>query len=263
MNTLLHKIRKPLLLILIGISGLNATAQTDWLNWNGVTVSGSLTEKLSARFGHTRAYNMSEKYQNVFNQTQLQLSYELTKRWDIQGGVQFITPTSDKKTRTRVFVRAAHTTRINKQFNWTNSLRIETNSKAETRFRERIILTTRLGLRKRLELLRLAPSVSYSLFYNIGGNPIRYYDENAVQIARQTPDGLHRSRLTINLNSKINSYLSVSLYYMRQQEFNLLVPETRKMNVLDPVRNRILRPFNNYNTLGITMQINLDPLLNK
>ncbi len=47
---------------------------------------------------------------------------------------------------------------------------------------------------------------------------------------------------------------------MRQQEFNLFVPDTRKMNVYDPLRNRTLRPFNNYNTLGVTAQIVLDPL---
>jgi hypothetical protein len=241
----------------------NADAQTEWQNWNGITVSGPLTDKLSAKIGHTRAYSLSNKYENTFNQNQFQFSYELNNKWDIQSGVQLITPDSSKDTRTRVYLRAAHITRISRKVNWTNSLRIETNSKNENRFRQRIKISSRLGLRKRLNVLNLAPSITYSLFYNIGGGPLRYYDENAQLVARQSPDGFHRSRLTINLNSKLTKYLSVSLYYMRQQEFNFLSAETRKINITDPVRNRVLRPFNNYNTLGITAQLNLEPFIKK
>lgn len=245
------------------VAALKSNAQTEWQNWNGITVSAPITKKLSARLGHTRAYNLSNNYESQFSQTAIQLSYELKKRWDIQSGIQFITPAGSKDTRTRIYVRGAHTVRLAKKINWTNSLRVETNSSNENRFRQRIIYTTRFGLRKRLDFLRLAPSVAYSLFYNIGGNPINYYDKEAVVIARQTPDGLHRSRLTLNLNSKISDYFSVSIYYMRQQEFNLFTPETRKMNIYDPVRNRTLRPFNNYNTIGITGQFNLEPLFKK
>ncbi len=254
---------KVIVLSVLCFAGSVTFAQTEWLNWNGVTVSGSLTDRLSARIGHTRAYSLTDKFENVFNQSHFQLSYELTKRWDLQGGLQLISTPDTSNTRTRIFLRAVYTSRISKKVNWTNSFRVETNSKNENRFRQRIILTTRLGLRKRLEFLNLAPSVFYSLFYNIGGGPIRYYDENSQLIARQTPDGLHRSRFTLNLNSKISPYLSISLYYIRQQEFNLLTPATRKMNVYDPVRNRTLRPFNNYNTLGLTAQFNIDPFIKK
>lgn len=238
-------------------------AQTEWQNWNGITVSSSLTDKVSAKIGHTRAYSLSDQFKNIFSQSQFQLTYQLNKKWDIQSGIQIIVPDSSKNTRTRIYLRAAYTTRINRKISWTNSVRIETNSKNENRFRQRMIISTRLGLRKRLDLLNMAPSITYSIFYNIGGSPIRYYDENNLLIARQTPDGFHRSRLTLNLNSKITKYLSVSLYYMRQQEFNFLTTATRKINVVDPIRSRIIRPFNNYNTLGITAQFNLDPLIKK
>jgi hypothetical protein len=256
------KLKKQLLLvIIINCSATQLYAQTDWLNWNGVTVSGSISNRFSARVGHTRAYNLSNNYTGVFSQSHLQFTYELNKKWDLQGGLQLIAPADTNETRKRVFVRVANTIRLTKNINWTNSLRAETNSKNENRFRQRIIFTTRLGLRKRLYFLKLAPSLSYSLFYNIGGNPIRYYDKDAQLIARQTPDGFHRSRFTINLNSKITNYFSLSFYYMRQQEFNFLTQHTRKMNVFDPVRNRTLRPFNNYNTLGLTAQFNINPLI--
>lgn len=237
-------------------------AQTDWQNWNAVEVQADLNRKLGLEAGHLRSYNMSDGYKGVFSQTSFQVKYELSRQWDLQVGLQLLVPDSSKETRTRIYIRAAHTWRISRELNWTNSLRVETNSKNENRFRQRVIFTTRLGLRKRLDFLNLAPSVAWSLFYNIGGNPIRYYDKDAQLVARQTPDGLHRSRFTLNLNSKVNDYLRISLYYMRQQEFNLFSSPTRQMNVYDPVRDRVLRPFNNYNTLGVTAQIVLDPLFN-
>lgn len=149
-----------------------------------------------------------------------------------------------------------------RKLNWTNAMRFEWHSKNENRFRQRIGLSTRLALRKRVTPLKLSPSVTYAVFYNIGGSPIRYYDKDAQLVARQTPDGLHRSRLTLDLNAKLTDYLRVSLYYMKQSEFNFLATDTRKMNVYDPVRNRTLRPFNNFNAIGLTAMVNLDPLFN-
>jgi long-subunit fatty acid transport protein len=201
-------------------------AQTEWQNWNALEVQGSITSKIALRGNFLKANDLTNGYKPTFTQVAFQASYDYNRQWDFQGGVQFITPATSRETRTRLFVRAAHTTRIANRFTWTNSLRAETNSKEETRFRQRIIFTTRLGLRKRLDFLNLAPSVAYTMFYNIGGNPIRYYDQEAQLIARQTPDGFHRSRFTLNLNSKVNDYLRISLYYMRQQEFNLFASDT-------------------------------------
>lgn len=239
-----------------------AISQTEWQNWNGVNVNASLTKKAGVSVGHTRSYNISEKYKNQFNQTAIQFSYEITKKWDVFGGVQFISPAFKRDVRTRLHVRAAHTMRLSKKVNWTNSLRFETNSKNENRFRQRVAVSTRIGLRKRLDFLNLAPSLSYTLFYNIGGNPINYYDKAGVVLINQTPDGFHRSRITATLNSKINNYLRISLYYMRQQEFNFLTKETRSMNVYDPVKQKISRPFNNFNCIGLTASVSLDPLIN-
>jgi hypothetical protein len=239
-----------------------AKSQSDWHSWNSVAANAEITKKLSATIGHTRAFNMSNSFAPTFSQTSFQLSYDHSRQWDFSTGVQFISPAqSTSGTRTRLFIRAAHTKRI-EQFNWTNSLRLETNSQNENRFRQRVIISTRLGLRKRLPFLNLSPSIMYSLFYNIGGNPIRYYDKENVLIARQTPDGFHRGRLTLNVNTKINDMLRLSVFYMRQHEFNFLSSDTRKMNVFDPVRNRVLRPFDNFNVIGLSLNVSVDDLFN-
>lgn len=255
--------RKSILLLvtlLFSFAWLQSKAQ--WQSRNAISVAVSLTDKVDLTASHLRAYDLNNKFNNIFYQSGLQVKYELSKRWDLSGNIQFLTGGASNETRTRAFIRAAHTYRLTKKINWTNSIRLETNSQNENRFRHRIGFATRLGLRKRLDFLNLSPSVTYQLFYNIGGTPIRYYNDSKQLIARQSPDGLHRSRIILNLNSKLNKYLNVSLYYMRQQEFNFLSTDTRKMNVYDPVRNRTLRPFDNFNTIGLSAQINLNPLFN-
>lgn len=250
-----------LLFFTIVLFANNIYAQREWKNWNGITVQIPVVKKLDFQLGHTRAYNLSDKYRNEFNQTGFQLRYDYSRTWDFSTGFQIIKPAVAAESRQRFFIRAAHTTRVfDKKLNWTNSVRLEQNSSNERRFRQRIMLTTRLATRKRLEFLNLTPSVMYTMVYNIGGSPIRYYDINSTLIDTDTPDGFHRGRFTANLNSKINDYLRLNLYFMAQTEFNFLNSSTNKMNVYDPVRKRTLRPFDNFNVIGATLNISLNEL---
>ncbi|MBL7726301.1 MAG: DUF2490 domain-containing protein [Dinghuibacter sp.] len=240
-----------------------AKAQTEWQSRNMLGVQASVTDKIQLGLSHMRVFNLSDSFSAAFSFTNIQATYELNKKTDISAGVQLLNNAGSSATRTRFFIRGAYTTRVLRKLNWTNALRFELHSKNETRFRQRAGFSTRLALRKRVTPLKLIPSVTYAVFYNMGGSPIRYYDKDAQLLARQTPDGLHRSRFTFDLNAKVNTYLRVSLYYMKQSEFNFLASETRKMNVYDPVRNRTLRPFNNFNAIGLTAQVNLDPIINR
>jgi hypothetical protein len=134
----------------------------------------------------------------------------------------------------------------------------EIHSANETRFRNRIIYITRLSNKKRLDFLHLNLSASYWLFYNIGGSPIRYFDKAGAVVTRKSPDGFHRGRLILAANSKLSKHLSLSVYYMRQQEFNFLSNEYRKVNVVNPNTGRIARAFDDYNVAGITLSYNID-----
>jgi hypothetical protein len=120
-------------------------------------------------------------------------------------------------------------------------------------------LNSRLALRKRLDFLHLLPSASYSLFYNMGGNPIQYYDaETGLATVKQTPDGFHRGRLMLNLNSKISDHFSLSVYYMAQREFNLLTPDARKINIVKPATGKLVRAFDDFNTAGLTLSYDIN-----
>jgi hypothetical protein len=146
---------------------------------------------------------------------------------------------------------------LGKPLKWSHSIQAEKHSAEEPRFDYRIIYNTRISLAKRMQFLKLSPSIAYSLFYNIGGVPIAHYDDAGNLTERSTPDGLHRYRLQLNLNSKINKILNVSVYYMLQNEFNLGSDETKYMNVKNPNTGRTSRRFDNFQVIGTSLNVNL------
>jgi len=233
-----------------------ATAQTEWRNWSSINVNASVNKKLDISGSHLRSYVMTDSFMNNFNQSTLQADYDLNKRISLRGSVLLTSFPGQANQTIRFIGRLSYTRRLLKKINWTNALQLEYHTNNETRYRARAILVTRFALRKRITPLKLSPSISYLLFYNVGGDSIRYYDQSGNVIARNTPDGFHRGRLFINLNTKISSHLSLSLYYMRQSEFNLFTPPTRKMNVVNPNTGRVARPFDDYHVAGITLQYN-------
>lgn len=231
-----------------------------WQSWNGIAATASLTEKVDVRLSHLRGFELQPQLRNHFHQTGFSANYKIAKRWDAGAGIMLITPTSNKDTRTRLFIRAAHTYRINKQWNWINGIRVETNSANENRFNQRIVLSSRVAMRKRLEPLNMKAAAGYHLFYNMGGRAITYFNDKREPVATNTPDGFHRGRLFINLDFKLSKVLSLDVNYFNQHEFNLLASPTRKMNVPN-ASGRIQRPFDNYNMIGVGLTVNVDKLL--
>jgi len=230
----------------------SADAQNDLKSWNAAQLDLSLTKKLDLRFGHLRGYNISNGFSSDFNQSSIHLDYDFTKRFSMSTGA-ILGSLSVADGANRFVLRGTYKTPIADVLNWSNSIQGEVHSSNETRYRYRLIYITRLATKKRLDFLRLSPSVSYSLFYNIGGNPIQYYDKNEIPAVRQTPDGFHRGRLSFNLNSRVTKNLSLSVYYMMQREFNLFTDDYHKINVFNPVTGKIVRRFQDYNVIGITL----------
>ena len=144
---------------------------------------------------------------------------------------------------------------MGKKITWTNSIQGEIHSANEKNYNYRIIYITRFAPRRKLDFLNLSPSISYWLFYNIGGKAIQYFDESGSPLAKDTPDGLHRGRFILNLSKKINHNLSLSLYYLNQHEFNLTGND---LNVVNPRNGKIIRPFSNYQVAGISLSLSFD-----
>ena len=250
-------LRSLLYIFLTFFSCSSIYAQNDLKSWNSAQLDLSFTKKLDMRLGYLGAYNISNGFSHDFNQYSAHLDYDFTKRFSVSAGA-ILGSLSAADGANRATLRATFKTPIADVLSWSNSIQGEIHSVNETRYRERVIYITRLSTKRRLDFLRLSPSVSYSLYYNIGGNTIQYYDKTGAPVVRQTPDGFHRGRLSFNLNSKITKHLSFTVYYMMQREFNLWTDEYHNINVVNPVTGKTTRRFDDYNVIGTALSFNFD-----
>ncbi len=253
----IHKSGIFFLVFLLHLNANNAISQIAWNGWGTINLSAPITNKLDIRLGQLRAYEFNGG-KNTFNQTQLRFEYAILKNTKFYiGGLINDIPSSTKGVRKRVFGRVTYKAKFFDAVNWTNGIHGEINSKEENRFKYRLMLYSSLGLKHRLTPLKLSPSITYNLFYNIGGDSLQYYTKTGIKTVKQTADGFHRGRLYLNLNSKINGRLSVTAYAMFQREFNLFTDTNHSINVLNPLTGKVARSFDNINTAGLTLDISL------
>ena len=252
-----YRLKKIFFSSLFLASIFSVDAQNDLKSWNSAQLNLSFTKKLDLRLSHLRGYNISNGFSSDFSQSSIHMDYDFNKRFSMSTGA-ILGSISAADGANRFVLRGTYKIPVADLLSWSNSIQSEIHSSNETRYRYRLIYITRLATKKRLEFLRLSPSVSYSLYYNIGGNLIQYYDKNENPVIQQSPDGFHRGRLSLNLNSKITDNLSFSLYYMMQREFNLFTSDYRKMNIHNPTTRKIVRPFQDYNVIGATISFNFD-----
>lgn len=241
--------------IVIFLITLDCLGQAEWKNWDGINLDFSLSRKLGIGMSHLRSYIITDSFRNNFNQWGLDFDFRITSRFTATTGYRLTQYPLNSISTNRFQIRGGYRTPIGRKLNWTNSLQAEMHSASEERFDYRIIYMTRLGISKRLNFLNLSPSVSYWLYYNIGGKAIQYFDDSGLPADLHSPDGLHRSRLIISLNSKISDNVSLTAYFIDQSEFNLLGSD---MNILNPVSGRIARPFDNYRVAGLTFSLYFD-----
>lgn len=227
-----------------------------WRNWTGLGTDIFLSRKSELSLDYLRGSHFDEPLKTDFNQAGISVDYDFTKQLSGKGGFMLTHAPSSEEITYRIYLRGSLRERLGDNLTWTNGIQAERHSANENRFDYRIIYLTRFGLQKRIKFLRLAPSVSYWLYYNIGGDKIQYYDTEGSPSIKQTADGFHRGRLILNLNSKLNNTVSVSMYYLRQNEFNLF-GNARGLNVRNPSTGKIKRPFNNFNVLGLSLQFEL------
>ncbi len=249
--------KQLLFIITLLITSVHVIAQGEWKSWSSVNTDFGITKKFDAKLSHLRSYNLAKGFANGFNQTSGSLSYDATKTWTgVAGVMRTEFPSSASLPTYRYFTRVTFRFPLTNQIIWSNALQLEKHSSSETRFRNRYIYITRLSTRKRLPFLNSSLSAAYWLFYNSGGNKIRYYNDNGDVVARNSPDGFHRGRLYLTANSKLSQTLSVAVYYMRQQEFNLFSTPYRQIAVVSPTTGKVSREFDNYNVAGISLLFN-------
>lgn len=246
---------KYLLILIIMLKGLNSFGQSSWQNWDAATVGLGLNKKTDLEISHQRAYDLTKSFTNSFNQSGISFDHDFTKKLSAKIGYKLTEYPSRGAISNRFLARATYKIRLAEVINWSNAIQGEVNTTVGKGNYYRVIYITRFAPRKRLNFLRLSPSISYWLYYNAGGNAIQYFDESGSPLAKQTPDGIHRGRFTLTLNSKINNNVSLSLYYMNQHEFNLA---GKPINVTNPSTGKIIKPFNNFQVIGLSLAFSFD-----
>ncbi len=239
-------------LFFLGISN-QAFGQYETRLWNSYGIAAPLTKNLNIKGSLLKSLDLSSpEIQTSFNWYAL--------NWTVDLGTAWMNLPNAKRTTNRVFIEGTHRLNLDKKFVLRNSLQFERHNDAEQRFDYRFIWSSRIGFRKRLDFLHIAPSLTYNLFYNIGGSPVRYFNKQDEEIARDAANGLHRGRITANFNFKLSDQLRLSIYYMNQHEFNLVLSESNKINVANPNNGRIQRPFNNQHIIGLALSYQLKGL---
>ncbi len=253
----------PILISSLFFLGISKQAFGQYENrlWNSYGIAAPLTKNLNIKGSYLKSLDLSgPEIQTSFNWYALKLGYKIDKNWAVDLGTAWMNLPNSKRTTNRVFIEGTHRLNLDKKFVLRNSLQFERHNDAEQRFDYRFIWSSRIGLRKRLDFLKVAPSLTYNLFYNIGGSPVRYFNEQGEEFARNSANGLHRGRIMANFNFKLSDPLRLSIYYMNQHEFNLVLSESNKINVTNPNNGRIQRPFNNQHIIGVALSYQIKGL---
>lgn len=229
-----------------------------WQSWNSVGVDIGLSEKLTLEAKELVSFDPSNSFSTNFMQTSLALNYRINSAFTIEGGDQLnIIPGSSRPVRNRVYARGTYTWRFSDAIKSTHAMQVEFHGDNEIRYDQRVIFINGISTRNRLTALNIRPSLSYWLYYNIGGDLVQYYDESGDKVVQQAATGFHRGRLYFSLNSRLTDYLNLSFYLMQQKEFNLFTSEYREINVLNPNTGNIARDFSNYNVVGLSLNFNV------
>ncbi len=163
----LLKKSKYFMILVAFLTGFNCFGQSEWKSWNSAQLELSLTKKLDLRFSHLRGYNINNGFSSEFNQSSIRLDYDFNKRFSIATGA-VLGSLSAADDADRLILRGTYKIPIAEVLSWSNSIQAEAHSANETRYRYRLVYITRLATKRRLDFLRLSPSVSYWLYYNIG-----------------------------------------------------------------------------------------------
>lgn len=258
LNQKIYKMKPNKILIILFFSGFFLqelyAQQNDMQVWTGAGLEIQMSEKFDLDIKGMTSFIPADNFDLNFAQATMALSYDIAPNWKIDIGDQVnIIPASSRMVRNRIYTRGTYEFKFSEQFKSTHALQVEFHSANEIRYSERFILINSITTRHRLTALKLRPSISYWLYYNVGGDPIQYYDVNGDKMVSQSANGFHRGRLYLSLNSKISDHFRLGAYFMNQREFNFLTPEYRDINVLNPNSGNIARDFNNYNVAGLSL----------
>lgn len=242
----------------MGFYHMSWAQSKEWQTWASINLKVPLSKKMTFSANQLASFSPKEAFAARFLQTSAAVSVGVNKNFSLRLGDQLNNiPGKSKRFRNRIYLRGTLSNKAVNFLKLSHSLQAELHDRNETRYRQRFILINKVSPRRRFSALSLRPSIAYSLYYNIGGDALQYYDKTGNPTVQQTADGLHRGRFSASLNSRISRHFQATIYYINQEEFNLLSSEHRNINVMNPSTGRISRPYNNFQAIGLTFQFTI------
>ena len=226
-------------------------------SWDNIGLSVSPSKKLNISVGQTYGFNFSPARLS-FIQSGLSINYRIEKKIKVSGYYRHSLGFRSNGEKSHKFrIGGLVSLRKKREKNSiSNSLLLEYHGKNETKYRARLIYVFRIQTKSEhfIKSIKLKPFFSTALFYNIGGNPIKIYDDRGNYLGKFVPFGFHRIRLTTGVSYSPIKFVKVSFQLMRQQEFNTDFAKTNRMNNYDWDKDKIRRPFSNYWMMGIGLK---------
>jgi hypothetical protein len=222
--------------------------------WTTFGVSKKLSDKFSLSYNQLHSLSLAETRFN-FIQPDLEISYELSKKWDVALNY---TPTfslddvpDNQLIYHRVSAEIKVSSKLGKRFRMKNSITAEQHFTERSKFKQRYYYRLDLYYRDTKLPWKLRPFITQKLYWYSNGRDLQYYDADGNKTDLTSPNGLHAYRVKAGIKLYPNNNFSFSVYFQKQKEFNSSILGSRDINSLNPNSNNIRRSFYDFSVIGI------------
>jgi hypothetical protein len=242
--------------------GFETQAQIDEIEnqmaWYSFSVSKKLNKKWSVSYSQLNSMALDELEFN-FIQSNFKVSRKLAKYTYLKFGYKptFKLNATDENPQWlfhRLYTELQYTQKAG-DFRFQHKLGGEHHFTPVAKFQQRYYYSLKTYYRNKDLPLELRPYITQKLMYYRGGNPIPVDDDDEIIFIR--PNGLHAYRLQAGVRVTPMDRLNVSLYYMRQFEFNAPFFGGEELNVTNAMTGKTAAPFYNFGVIGISLSYRL------
>jgi len=229
---------------------LSVFGQEEFKSRNDIGVAMQLSKKWDLGLNQNYRFD-TQPYELGSLQQSISLGYNFKKKWSLGFSYKHNTKfrkEKDNKTKYRLVAGASYSHDIG-DWELSSKVKVEYFSKEEEDYRFRVVQVFKLKAPNDLLVpsVKLSPYFISYLYYNIGGDKIKQYDNHGESMGKHVPFGWHRLRLGGGLSMKPFKNIGIYGEIVRQQEFNTDFASYNKINVYNPKKDKYNRPFeNNY-----------------
>lgn len=228
------------------------------MSWTSFSLSKKFNKNWSGSYSQLHSIALDELEFN-FIQSNLKLTRKVKKNLYVSAGYK---PTfklnnnneGEQILFNRLYGEMRYTQKLG-DFRFQHKIGGEHHFTSLRKFQQRYYYSLKTYYRNKDLPLELRPFFTQKLFYYNGGKPIQEIDEETNEIFEVVPNGLHAYRFQLGVRVSPTEKMNVSLYYMKQVEFNSFLGND--INVENENTGKITAPFYNFGVIGLTMSYRL------